>query len=132
MRTIEIAVLPADEPLLAARMKLHRRRYQQLNNTPSEIPESTVLATDARLGAALWLMAEADDLLYHVINAAQDFMAQNAAAKETGSSGSCRACGGTMVGDGHSAARHCEFLALPNDCDPSTGPFYCDGDRPSI
>lgn len=40
---------------------------------------------------------------------------------------SCPICGGSMIGDGHTTLRHCEF-ARDEDCDgkePDAGPVYC-------
>jgi hypothetical protein len=40
---------------------------------------------------------------------------------------SCPICGGTMVGDGHTTLRHCEF-ARDEDIEgkePDAGPVYC-------
>jgi len=38
---------------------------------------------------------------------------------------SCKTCGGTMIGDGHTTVRHCEYADVPMDVEPDAGPIYC-------
>lgn len=38
----------------------------------------------------------------------------------------CKTCGGTMVGDGYTLVRHCEFVDVSGGCfEPDAGPIYC-------
>lgn len=41
--------------------------------------------------------------------------------------GSCKNCGGAMIGDGHTTARHCEF-ADADGYEADAAPIYCEGD----
>ena len=125
MRKVEITILHSDEDLLSKRIALHREQCQKLHKANSTLPESIFLISDARLGAAIWLMAEEDDRLYRVINAAQDYLCHQVTAAGVKRSDACASCGGTMLGDGVTVARHCEFVELPDDCNAISGPIYC-------
>lgn len=37
----------------------------------------------------------------------------------------CPNCGGTMVGDGFTLARHCERREVPDGAEPDSGPWHC-------
>lgn len=37
----------------------------------------------------------------------------------------CPNCGGTMVGDGYTLARHCEHIEAPEGAEPDSGPWHC-------
>lgn len=38
---------------------------------------------------------------------------------------SCQNCGGTMVGDGYSNVRHCEYVDLEGVEEADADPIYC-------
>jgi hypothetical protein len=37
----------------------------------------------------------------------------------------CERCGGSLVGDGYTLAKHCEFLEHDPTWEPDSGPHYC-------
>jgi hypothetical protein len=37
----------------------------------------------------------------------------------------CVRCGGAMIGNGYTTARHCENVELPTDREPDADPLYC-------
>lgn len=40
--------------------------------------------------------------------------------------GRCPNCGGTMIGDGYTTVRHCEFRDVSGECwEPDAGPLHC-------
>lgn len=125
MRKIELTILPSDEYVLAKRIALHRQQYRHLHKANSIMPEHVFLISDARLGAALWLMADTDMSLYPVIRAAQDYLCAQVTAARKCAIDACASCGGTMLGDGVTVARHCEFVELPAGCNAISGPIYC-------
>ena len=42
--------------------------------------------------------------------------------------GSCKNCGGDMVGDGYTAVRHCEYVDPDPWLEPDADPVYCEGE----
>lgn len=44
---------------------------------------------------------------------------------EGGDTMQCPVCGGTIVGDGYTIARHCENVDLPLDVEPDVDVIYC-------
>ncbi len=40
----------------------------------------------------------------------------------------CVNCGGSMVGDGYTLVRHCEYVDVDEDVECDAGPIYCDID----
>jgi len=38
----------------------------------------------------------------------------------------CPACGGDLIGDGHTMVVHCENADLPLDIEPDADPIFCD------
>lgn len=40
----------------------------------------------------------------------------------------CPKCGGNMVGDGYTIARHCENVDLPMDREPDAPLLFCSGE----